>query len=252
MHLQTAAWSGHMILQRRGWRSPSAGCNRGIKWQLITWGDRTMPTSSPPSKRGSVLRKNSLEATWSASKMHSNSWPGTGVPCMPPQHLVRMWSLRFCRAWTVSSINPLLWLCSVEGFGFVDRAHLGDRPSRPPDQLPAIACDTEPLVHFLFPAAETILAAKNMKELLALSAWSADYELLEQSLLCDDKQLLFRSSGLCCERTSGYICATTLFKFPDLPFISPEARLRPDTYCTSGPMVSHHLRFFGSLPSSQR
>ena len=55
-----------------------------------TWGDRTMPTSSPPSKRGSVLRKNSLEATWSASKMHSSSWPGTGVPCIVEKTLFRL------------------------------------------------------------------------------------------------------------------------------------------------------------------
>ena len=36
----------------------------------------------------------------------------------------------------------------------------------------------------------------------------------------------------------GYSWATQLFRLPDLPFISPTGRLRPDTYCTSGLRLS--------------
>lgn len=35
--------------------------------------------------------------------------------------------------------------------------------------------------------------------------------------------------------TGGYSWRVQLFKFPDLPFISPFLRTRPETYSTSGP-----------------
>ena len=46
------------------------------------------------------------------------------------------------------------------------------------------------------------------------------------------------SSLLGTVQPGGYSWAAQLFRLPDLPFISPTGRLRPDTYCTSGPRLS--------------
>ena len=44
-------------------------------------GDSTMPTSSPASNSGRVLKKKCGLATWSASKMQISSEPGMGTSC---------------------------------------------------------------------------------------------------------------------------------------------------------------------------
>ena len=54
---------------------------------------------------------------------------------------------------------------------------------------------------------------------------------------------------------SGSMWRMQLLRLADLPFISPDARVRPDTYTTPCARPSpdrHHARFFLSLPSSHR
>lgn len=46
--------------------------------------------------------------------------------------------------------------------------------------------------------------------------------------------------------TAGYSWRVQLFMLPDLPFISPFLRTRPETYTTSGPKDATHALFSGS------